>query len=546
MKIKQFYYFYKKIESMRYSVITLLLLLITISSCNKDFNTVTSDGNLEFSKNTVYLDTVFKNIGSSTYRLTVYNRSNNDITIPSIQLAKSNSKYRLMVDGRTGIDADNSGQGDGKVFPNVELLANDSLFVFIETTADIADANPKDMLYTDEIIFKSNTTDQKVNLVTLIQDAVFLYPERYTNGDNSFTFEQLMLDENPKNKIIGFELNENDPINGNELRFTNVKPYVIYGYAGVPNGKTLIIDKGARVHFHSESGIFVKKGGSIQVNGALSKDPKKLENEVIFEGDRLEPDFAEIPGQWGIIYLAEGSTNNTFNHTTIKNSSVGIFVDRFDDTTTNIYNTQIYNASIAGIYARQGKVNGENIVVNKSGQSSLAIVLGGIYNFNHCTFANYWNAGSRQTPAVILTNFFVQDPNTIDEITFTFNILEANFRNCIVYGSNNIELGINKKETKDLVFTTIFKNCLIKFNDTSNQFGENPLYKPTLTESTNLIGNVQNFYDPRFKDTSKNNLRIANDSPVKGKGNSAFIIPTDLDGKMRTSPPDLGAYQHLP
>ena len=62
-------------------------LLISVSSCNrKDFNTVPSSGKLQFSKDTVYLDTVFTNIGSATYNLKVYNRGSNAITIPSIKL----------------------------------------------------------------------------------------------------------------------------------------------------------------------------------------------------------------------------------------------------------------------------------------------------------------------------------------------------------------------------------------------------------------------------------------------------------------------------
>jgi hypothetical protein len=36
-------------------------------------------------------------------------------------------------------------------------------------------------------------------------------------------------------EIEGFYLDENDPINGNELLFTNQNP--IYGYAAVPTGK---------------------------------------------------------------------------------------------------------------------------------------------------------------------------------------------------------------------------------------------------------------------------------------------------------------------
>ena len=63
-----------------------IILTLSISSCRKDFSTVPSFGKLEFSKDTVFLDTIFSNIGSATYNLKVYNRGNQDITIPTIVL----------------------------------------------------------------------------------------------------------------------------------------------------------------------------------------------------------------------------------------------------------------------------------------------------------------------------------------------------------------------------------------------------------------------------------------------------------------------------
>ena len=67
----------------------------------------------------------------------------------------------------------------GKVFENVEILAKDSLYIFIETTVDITDfTNSNNYLYSDQIEFDSNNNLQKVELVTLIQDAVFIYPDR--------------------------------------------------------------------------------------------------------------------------------------------------------------------------------------------------------------------------------------------------------------------------------------------------------------------------------------------------------------------------------
>jgi hypothetical protein len=223
--------------------ITLLLagFIFSLSSCRKDFDFESSSGNLRFSKDTVYLDTVFTNIGSSTYTLKVYNRSDRDISIPQIKLGKGlESKYRITVDGMTG--------NDNRIFENVELLANDSMFVFIEVTTDVAQANPDDFLYTDQIQFGVGTGMQAVELVTLIQDAVFLYPQRFDDG----TTESIPIGDE---EIYGFVLDHAD--HNDEYHFTSDKPYVIYGYAGIPSGETLTIDPGARIHFHESSGILV-------------------------------------------------------------------------------------------------------------------------------------------------------------------------------------------------------------------------------------------------------------------------------------------------
>ena len=277
----------------------LLLLLIgfavSLTSCRNDFDFESRTGGLEFSKDTVYLDTVFTDIGSSTYTLKVYNRSDKNISIPSLRLKDTTaSKYRLMVDGIAG-----------QVFENVEILAKDSMYIFVSVTAEVADANPTDFLYTDQILFgeKSNPNHQKVELVTLIQDAYFIYPGRVQNPDESYTYDELNLgvdgDGNPIT-IRGRFLEETNPINGNELHWTNTKPYVIYGYAAVPPTKTLTVQAGARVHFHDNSGLIVANNASLHIEGEPS-NTNALEKEVIFEGDRLEPNFSEVPGQWGTI-----------------------------------------------------------------------------------------------------------------------------------------------------------------------------------------------------------------------------------------------------
>ena len=487
-------------------------ILISVSSCRTDFETVPSSGDLAFSRDTIYLDTVFSNIGSSTYTLKVYNHSKKDIHIPKIQLGKGlNSKYRMTVDGMQG--------NQGKIFENVTLLAKDSLYIFVETTANIADANPTDFLYTDQIQFDGGSNLQKVELVTLIQDAVFLYPKKFGDG----TTETLPIGDE---KIYGFFLDDNDPINGNELHFTNKKPYVIYGYAAVPSGKTAIFDAGARVYFHANSGIISAANASINVNGSKSTTAQ-LENEVIFEGDRLEPDFSDVPGQWGTIWLTDGSTNHKFNHLTIKNATIGLLIQNNNGTTVSIKNTQIYDATNYGILAQTAKINGENLVINSAGLAGLACTYGGDYTFTHCTFNNNWNSSSQVS--VLVNNYYAGATPEVKDLT------AATFNNCIIYGSYSNEMILNKRT--GAAFNYQFNNCLIKFNTSSD-----PLYQFT-SDPTHYNGIVLNL-NPKFFNPNINNFTIDNTSPAFAKGNAAYLVPLDILGNTRTLPPDLGAYQN--
>lgn len=503
---------------MRPKIILFLFgVLLSVCSCRSDFETVASTGDLKFSKDTIYLDTVFTNIGSSTYRLKVYNKSKNDITIPSIKLGKGlNSKYRMSVDGMQGTA--------GKIFNNVDILAKDSLYIFIETTANIADANPTDFLYTDQIQFDGGANLQNVELVTLIQDAVFLYPKRFADG----TTETLPIGNE---KIDGFYLDENDPINGNELQFTNKKPYVIYGYAAVPSNKRVTFEAGTRVHFHANSGLIVANKASIQVNGTRSAT-EKLENEVVFEGDRLEPHFSDVPGQWGTIWFTDGSTNNTLNHLTIKNATIGLLIQNNDATTVSVKNTQIYNCSNYGILAQTAKINGENVVINNAGLASLACTYGGNYTFTHSTFNNNWN--SSQQVAVLVSN------NIKGAIPEAKDLTAATFNNCIIYGSYANEMILNKKT--GVAFEYQFNNCLIKFDNVSNQFTTNPLYQFN-TDAKHYNAIILN-KDPKFFKVTQNKFNIDATSAAFAKGNSIYLIPLDILGNTRTLPPDLGSYQN--
>jgi len=489
----------------------IIAIVIIASSCRKDFSTIESYGNLEFSNDTIFLDTLFTNIGSSTYNLKIYNRSNEDITIPEISLENgSNSNYRLNVDGVPG-----------EFFQDIDVLANDSLYVFIETTIDYSTIT--DPLYTDKILFDNGNNQQDVDLVTLVQDANFIFPERdpITMQINNLSFDDDVTE------LQGRYLEDN------ELIFTNEKPYVIYGYAVVPPDKELIINAGAKIYFHNESGLIIDEDATLTVNGTLDE-------KVVFEGDRLEHEYYDISGQWGTIWMRAGSKNNVLNHTIIKNGTIGIRVDNINPTTEPnllLQNTEIYNNTNFGLLSRGANIEANNIVIGSAGSSSFSGVLGGSYNFTHATFANYWN-DLRQASTVSITNF----STTIDEDgnTETRDLIEANFTNCIIEGSNSTEFNLNKEES-DHVFNYNISNCLIKFRDANNNFTDNQ--ELNFDDVTHYQNNILNG-TPNFKDTSSNLFNIGeNSDAINNASNSIYNF--DLLGIDRSITPDIGAYQHI-
>ncbi|MEJ6674390.1 MAG: hypothetical protein QNK88_02610 [Polaribacter sp.] len=490
------------------------IVLVSASSCRKDFSTIPSYGNLEFSKDTVFLDTIFENIGSATYNLKIYNRGRNAITVPRIKLEKgSSSNYRLSVDGVPGKD-----------FNDIDILARDSIYVFIETTVN--NNNQPSLLYTDRILFDNGESQQHINLITLVEDANFIYPGK---DPVSMRIDSLSID-GQATTIKGRFLTDS------ELIFTKEKPTVIYGYAAIPSNKVLTIEAGARIHFHDNSGLIVDKKASLKVNGTLSE-------KVIFEGDRLENRFRQTPGQWGTIWMRAGSKENVINHAQIKNGIIGILIDSIGTAsapTLNIQNTEIYNHSNFGILARETNIEAHNVVIGSAGQASLAATIGGTYNFTHSTFANYWNNGIRQLPAVLVNNFFVYNTEAGEEIIETRDLKAANFTNCIFEGNNNIEFLIDKLEG-DGLFNYSVKNCMIKFIDSNNSF--DGVTEVDFVNNSNYSGIILNG-NSNFRKAQESDFIIGEKSEAINKATETFFN-IDILGIDRTTTPDIGAYQHI-
>ena len=496
----------------RFAIPVLIALLLSASfSCRKDFSTLSSTGNLTFSKDTVFLDTIFTNISSSTYAVKVYNKSSDDIHIPAINLGRSPSFYRLNVDGVPGTS-----------FENVPLRADDSLYIFIEATIDYTKIS--EPIYKDSIVFDSGETLQDIKLITQVVDSHFLYPRDNFRG---------MLDSTYVKDIRGDSLRERK-LSSEELHFKNDKPYVIYGYCTVPENETLTIDAGAKIYFHKKSALVVKKNASIRIEGTADQ-------KVHFEGDRLEPGFSEVAGQWDALWLQAGSKNNLIEHALIKNAGIGIRCDSISSNgtpTLELKNTEIYNSSEQGLLALGSHVRAENVVIGNSRKASVALSKGGTYNFNHCTLANYWSGSFRRDATVQISNTAFNLDKEGKPIETTQNLNEATFSNCIIDGSNARELFLDKNATD--LFAYKFENCLIKFVGTESA----DLYD---FDNTDHYESVFVNEDPYFKDPIANEFQIGEESEAIEKAGleNALKTPLDLIGTDRTIAPDLGAYQHI-
>lgn len=455
------------------------VIVTFIISCEKEEFNTSVDANLVFSRDTILFDTVFTTIGSSTQRFTVKNPYNKNLKISSIFLAGGeDSPYRINIDGFPGTRLDDA-----------ELRKKDSLYIFVEVTIDPLNADLP-MVVKDSIIFQFNGTQQDVNLISYGQDVNLI------NGE-----------------IITTET------------WNSPKPYLIYNSMLIDSLHTLTIEAGTKLYFHKGSRLYV--AGTIIAEGAS-------ELPIIFQGDRLEDDYEDIPGQWDGIWLMAGSKDNIFDYTEIKNAIIGIQVDTLASTskpTLLLSNSKIENMTSAGIFAQGSTIEAYNNLIANCGQYAIALTIGGSYEFYHCTIGNYWGYSTRTTPSVLLNNYYID----VYENTQIRDIDKALFGNCIIYGNKESELYIDKHEDGILDFK--FDHTLIKVDD------EFSTADPLNFENI-IINENPNFIDPFNNNFELDTLSIAKD---KGKIEYGIQFPYDLNQQNRNSDdaPDLGAFERI-
>lgn len=482
-------------------LLILPFFLTIFSSCRKDEMLTDSSAKLEFSTDSVLFDTVFRYAGSTTKLFMIYNRHQQPMTISRAYLAGgSGSNYKLNIDGA-------STTASAPILRDIEILGGDSMYVFVQVHVTPSQSAP--LLIRDSIIFETNGNTQDIKLTAIGQDV-------YLHKPNVFPTNGL-----PPYSITGRE--------GFDTILPNDKPHLMFGYVVIDEDCKLTIQAGTKIYMHNKAVLWAYDKSTLNILGTKG-------NEVIIQGDRLEPDYKELPAQWGKIWLSAGSINNVIDWAIIKNGSIGIQADSVvvssGNPTLKLSNTIVKNMAAAAIYGQGSDITGTNCVFANCGQYVAALTIGGTYLFEHCTFANYW-ADKRDTPSLVLNNYYVTAGNVA-----IVRGLNAYFGNCIVYGSVSEEVALDSLNTGSPggAFAYKFDHCILRTGlNTTNGLHYNNVYK-----------NV----DPGFRDPSLNNYQLTSTAGAIDKGSTGIVIPLDLNNNPRPNPntsiPDLGAYEYYP
>jgi hypothetical protein len=452
-----------------------------------------ADAKLKFSNDTVMFDTVFTSVGTIVKTLKIYNPYNQKLKINEIKLATgSASPFNLNIDGVKT-----------KLATNIEIDAKDSLFIFVNATINPNDNNSP-FVISDSLIFNVNGNVQDVDIVAWGQNAYYIRPSLFLGS--------------LKVAIVA--------ATGTDTVWNNTKPIVVYGYAAIDSAASLTIKKGTKIHFHRGGGLWVYRYGKLKVEGEYN-------NEVVFQGDRLDYLYRDQSNQWDRIWINEHS-NVTIQYAKIQNAYIGLqpdilFEGDLNSSQLTIENSIIQNMSIAGILSRFFSINANKVLIQNCGGPCAALTLGGFYSFTNCTFANYWQypARDKKNASIILNNF-----NEVQD----FPLQQALFENCIVHGSLDDEVLLNKSENTAAVFNFQFKNCLIKGKTLDQSAAANfaQCIKST-SDGTDV-----------FADIDKVDYQLRDNSPAIGKGNFELLKNSgqgDLKQKVWQNPPSLGVYE---
>ena len=447
-----------------------------ISSCSKTSFITSGDASVSFSEDSLHFDTVFTTTGSVTQLFKIFNLNDQKLKLTAVQLIGGNtSAFKMNVDGASGTN-----------FSNIDLEPNDSIYVFVTVSVNPTSANLP-FIIQDSILVSYNGNNHFIQLDAYGQNAKFLRHQRITT----------------------------------DTTWTNEVPFVILDSISIDESVSLTINPGCKIYHHSNAPFIVN--GSLKVNGDSNA-------RVSFTGDRLDPDYKDLPGSWPGLIFNETSTDNVLNYTVIKNAYQAIVTEGKPTLPYKLELNQciIDNIYDAGILSANSSIKATNCLISNCG-ANIYIFAGGKYQFDYCTVATYGNYFlSHQTPVLTVSD--------ADIFGTTSYALDAIFRNSIFYGDNgNVD--------DEIVANKMGGSFSLDF--------QNVLYKNKSAKIDGIVNSSSiNNQSPEFEniDPSKGsyNFHLKDISPAINKGNNFSNTIVDLDGKPRPTSPsttDMGCYQ---
>lgn len=414
-------------------MIVLSVAPIMLLSCEQE--SFVRDGGevqLAFSIDTVAFDTVFTTMGTATQKVTVYNRSDDNLILSSVTLEKGRtSRFRLNVDGDTSMIAH-----------DVEIEAGDSIFVFVQ-----ANINPND----EQSPF-------------LVEDAV-----SFSNG------QRLPLTAWGRNAVYHITPCDSVWLRIGSETWTDSLPHVVVGNVLVSEDCTLRLTAGAEVHFATNAMLIVDSAARLLVQGTA-------ERPVLLTSLRHDGWYRFLPGQWQTVWFYNYSTGNMIDHAVIENATGGLRC--YPGAQLTVSNSMLRNISDCAIIGQGATVTGNNLLVYDC-LAGFTALMGGSYDFRHCTFANYWSYNARKIETIVLSNQMLTSAGVVGGA-----LTKADFVDCIIWGTRSSEVLLSEDERWP--FNYRFVHSIVR----GGEWDEDPL-----------------FTDPREDDYT-----LQEDSPAEGIG----------------------------
>jgi hypothetical protein len=464
---------------MKNLILVSISILILFYSCKKDSFITNADAQVSISADEIKFDTVFTTTGSITQSFKIINENDQKLRLSSIKLMGGSASYfKINADGFVGPEVS-----------NIEMEANDSVYVFVSVSINQSAANIP-FIIKDSIQVNYNGTTRQVNLEAWGQNAHFLRSRKIT------------VDETWNNDL----------------------PYVILGSLTVDPNKKLTINKGCRIYVHADAPILVD--GTLEINGE-----KDTINRVYFRGDRLDEPYNDFPAGWPGIFFRNTSKDNVLNYAIIENAYQALVtVDPSLNANPRLTLNEciVDNAYDAGIIAVNSSIRARNCLVSNCGKNVI-LAKGGDYQLTHCTVASFSNSYiPHRDPVLFVSNYILVNNSPV-----TAN-LSALFRNCIFWGQDGtVEDEVIVAKSGTTTFNVSFNDNLWKVLNT-----------PANITSTGIINNQNPMFDTINTVKRLYSFRLKDESPAKNKATNAGVT-IDLDGKPRPVgiAPDLGCYE---